>query len=373
VNAALLLASVLHALALTAVYFASREVRQPVSLGRADSSEVEVDVVLDPPADPSTSVASTLSEASSSSTPTPPSVKPLRASSALAERAAPSAALDAADSPSPEPGSVDEQPETGSAPDRVVDLGLGPGGWQKWARLPQSEAPAKPKKRRRSPEQAFHPPPASTTGGLLEGLEAHDRELGLGPSGPVIGALYRAAHSPAAPQVGVARFLVTVLKTGSVEVSLLGASDHAEAWARVGVQAAEAIRQAPPRIDEPRSGTRMVVAIIAEEVFPDGTRRTELAEPHLEAVAPRLRTTTEAQDKLKQLNPVAGDTGAPVTGQTAIVELPGLYLAGRGKVCSYRLGITPFGPMLGGGCELSNLGTTAQRRVSTRVDEAAMF
>jgi len=116
-----------------------------------------------------------------------------------------------------------------------------------------------------------------------------------------------------------------------------------------------------------------VVTIRAEQVFPNGTKREDLAGAHLEAVAPRLRTEGDAKAELKRLNPVAGDTGAPVTGQSVIVDIPGVYVAGRNKVCSYRLGITPFGPMLSGGCDLANAGSKAQRMVRTQVEEQAMF
>ncbi len=370
---ALALASVLHALALVSLYGWMRSFRPDVSMRHNAVDAIEVELLA-----LSESKPEAVDLPSPLGAPSPLSVAARLSGATARSQAGDRERGDEGSNDAAGPALVAEPDESApvedvaDAPDRAIDLGLGPDGWRKWALLGQGDAPP-PSKRKRSKVQPFRAPPASATGGLLEGLEAQDRKLGLGPSGPVIGALYRAAHSPVAPQTGVARFEVTVLKSGSVQVSLVGASGDAAAWSSVGTLAAEAIRKAPPRIPEPRTGARVVIAITAEEAFPNGTKRTELSAPHLEAVAPALRSTADAQDKLKELNPVTGDTGAPVTGQTAIVEIPGVFLAGRGKVCSYRLGITPFGPMLAGGCDLANAGSKAQRMVRTQVEEQAMF
>lgn len=117
----------------------------------------------------------------------------------------------------------------------------------------------------------------------------------------------------------------------------------------------------------------MVVEIRSDHVYPNGLKREQLEAAHLEAALPRLQSTEKTQTELKALNPVAGDTGAPVTGTTAIVELPGVYIAGQGKVCGYKLGISVLGPSLSGGCELSNIGAKTQRMVHTQVTEEALF
>ncbi|HEY6081726.1 MAG TPA: hypothetical protein VIW29_23080 [Polyangiaceae bacterium] len=377
VRVALALASVLHALALVSLYAWARHAASPSSPGAAAEQSIHLELLALPSAATELEPAPVLPRDSVAG-----GGLDARLAPRLAPRAglAPPAPLPAAidrDRAGPEPGDApdpsDDAPELAPSAERAIDLGVGPEAWRKWARLGQAESPAPPKRKKRARAPVAHAPPVSTSGGLLEGLEAHDRELGLGPSGPVIGALYRAAHNPIAPQTGFARFEITVLKSGSVEVSLAGASGQAEAWASVGKLASEAIRQSPPRIPEPRTGTRMVVTIRAEQVFPNGTKREDLSGPHLEGVAPRLRTEGDAKAELKRLNPVAGDTGAPVTGQSVMVDIPGVYVAGRNKVCSYRLGITPLGPMLSGGCDLANAGSKAQRMVRTEVEEQAMF
>jgi hypothetical protein len=264
------------------------------------------------------------------------------------------------------------QPSEAPPPDHPVDLGLGPDAWRTWTSVVKPDAASGARKRRGHPPK-FRAPPASTTGGLQEGLEAHDRALGLGPSGPVLSALYRAAHGDVAPQTGVALFHVTVLSSGTVEVALSQATDQTAAWTQVATRAAEALRKSPPRIPSSRSGVSVVVEITAEEVFPNGLKRKQLQGPHVEAQAPRLQSGESAQAELKKLNPVAGDTGAPVTGTPAIVDLPGVYLAETGKVCSYRIGLSALGPSLSGGCELSNVGAKAQRMVRTQVREETFF
>lgn len=260
-----------------------------------------------------------------------------------------------------EPDAAPEPP-----PDRVVDLGLGPDGWRKWASVAKPDGKTSPRQRR-SGRSTFRAPPASTTGGLQEGLEARDRELGLGAAGPVVGALYRAAHTEVAPQLGTAHFRVTLFSSGAVEVSLTSATDQVAGWNAVAARAAEALRSSPQRIPAEREGVSLVVEITAESVFPNGRKRKDLKGPHLEAVAPRLQSVDSAQTELERLNPDAKP------GDTVIVDLPGVYIAGTGKVCSYRLGLSSTGPVLSGGCDPSQIGAKAQRMVHTRVIEEKVF
>lgn len=273
------------------------------------------------------------------------------------------AALEPADEP---PATPDRESTAQPPADRIVDLGLGPDAWRRWA--PATRADAKPSPRRQRGTKPFRAPPASTTGGLQEGLEARDRELGLGASGPVIGALYRAAHSDVAPQLGSARFRVTLFSSGAVEVALSSSSGQMAGWSAVAARAAESLRTTPQRIPAQREGVSILVEVTAESAFPNGLRRKDLKGPHLEAVAPRLRSVEEAQAELQRLNPTAKEVGPPL-----ILDLPGVYLAETGKVCSYRLGITASGPVLAGGCDPSHIGAKAQRMVHTRVVEENAF
>lgn len=256
-----------------------------------------------------------------------------------------------------------------------IDLGLGRDAWQHWLGNTKSNAlPDQSAARASNRRRLFRAPPKSTTGGLQEGLEAHDRAAGLGPSGPVISALYNAAHASTAPETGVARFQVTVLETGSVEIWVSEAADHLEGWRAIAAQAAEALRHAPPHLPSGRAGMRLIIELRAEEALPNGVRTTQLADPHLQVDPVRFRSAQEAQAILKERNPVAGENKLLAEGTKANVEVPGIYLAGRGKVCSYRVGLTVLGlPQFDGGCDPSNIGARPRRMVHTLVREEVLF
>jgi hypothetical protein len=264
--------------------------------------------------------------------------------------------------PPPTPGAV-------ASGDKPVDLGIGPDGWQRW--VTQQQPAARAAREPRAP--LVRAPPVSSTGGLQEGLEARDRELGIGPAGRVASALYQAAHGDAAPVVGVARFNVTVLRSGAVEISLGSANDAA--WRVVAEKAAEELRRSPPRIPPPRDGYRLTLKITAEEVMPNGTRRSELHGPKLEVDPPRLRVLKEEQKELELKNPTLG-VGSPqpeIRGSPIIAELPGIYVTEHGKVCKYRLGLSVLGPIFQGGCDLVNVGAKLQRIVRTEVEKQSAF
>lgn len=250
---------------------------------------------------------------------------------------------------------------------RQVDLGIAPGDWSRWTNLgapgPETTAP------RRAPA------PISTTGGLAEALEAHDQGVGLGPAGAVLSAARDAAHSDIAPQLGTATFAVTVLRTGVVDVQLTGASSNVDGWQKVAASMAAAIRRRPPTINPPRNGVHIGVELVAEERWPNGApARSE--GPSVAVTGFALHTVDEAKEDLARRNPAAiPPPGSPVEQPSlkANVELPGVFIQGRGKVCSYKIGVTPFGLGASGGCDPANIGAPPQRVVSTRVTSESMF
>ena len=192
--------------------------------------------------------------------------------------------------------------------------------------------------------------------------------------GAGISALYNAAHTPAAPELGVAQFQVTVLKTGSVEISLSEASDDLDGWRAVAARATEALRRSPPRIPGGRAGMRLRIELKAEETMPNGVKTKSLHGPRLQVAPLRLRSTEAAQADLKDRNPVAGENKQLAAGTKANVDIPGVYLAGQGKVCSYRLGLTILGlPSFDGGCDPSNIGARPVRMVRALVREEVLF
>jgi hypothetical protein len=255
-----------------------------------------------------------------------------------------------------------------------VDLGIAPGDWSHWVDpTARVEAPRPPK----NPNA----PPASTTGGVAEALEAHDREVGLGPAGPIVSAAHEAGHSDVAPAIGTAKFSITVMKSGGIEVTLVGASSNAEGWRRVADKMAVAIKKKPPRIDGGRNGVHIGLELVAEERWPNGqVARSE--GPALTLSMGSVQATDKAIDDLSKRNPFAVPPPGSPSDQAALklnVDMPGLYLKGRGKVCSYQVGLVPMigpvpiAPIFSGGCDPSNIGAPAQRVVSAKVTEQTML
>jgi hypothetical protein len=255
----------------------------------------------------------------------------------------------------------------GTGDQRHVDLGIAPGNWARWTNL--EGAP------REAPAPRPSPSPVSTTGGLAEALEAHDQGLGLGPAGAVLSAAREAAHSDVAPQLGKATFAVTVLRTGVVDVQLTGASSDVDGWRKVAESMAAFIKRKPPQINPPRNGVRMGIELAAEERWPNGAP-SKSEGPSLKVTGPSLRTVDQAKEDLAARNPTAIPPPASPVEQPSLkanVDLPGVFLQGRGKVCSYKIGLTPFGLGASGGCDPSNIGAPPQRVVSTRVVSESMF
>jgi hypothetical protein len=258
------------------------------------------------------------------------------------------------------PGEVATGQEGSSAasPPRAIDLGIGRGAWAKW--MPEQPAPATP------PPAA--PRVASTTGGLREALEARDLELGLGPAGTVLTAAREAAYADVAPQIGTALFSAVILRSGEITVALESCNRDAADWTRVADVLRGAIRRKPPRIAGGRSGVALTIEIKAEQRWPNGTS-VEGEAPHVAVDLPELTATDQARDALAERNPLSvaeppRPSGVPLKLD---VKLPGIFVKGRGKICSYAAGITPFGFGASGGCDPSNVGARAMRVVATRI------
>jgi hypothetical protein len=368
----LLLALAVHALLLGSARVAFRE--QPASLPapKETPQELAVDYDLEtwrnksevPGAAPATTESPVVAapRARQSAAPEPLDNGPPEAEVAVVE-----AAPDVVDAAPPAAGA--------NAGGNEVDLGIGADAWQRWAALGRETAPGAPAGERRA--GAYETPGApkpSRTGGVQEGLEAHDRKLGLGPRGRVISAFHRAAHAGVGPELGTASFLVTVLKTGEVQISVGASSGETDKWRAVAARAADDLKKSLPRIPSSREGVRLVIDLVAEETYPNGTNPEDLYGPRLEAQAPQIKSTDETKKQLEADNPLAGkDPNNPIPQFPLKIELPGVYLSQRGKVCGYRLGVTPLGLALNGGCDPSNVGVKPQRIVRAKVREEAMF
>jgi hypothetical protein len=283
-----------------------------------------------------------------------------------------------------EPEAELEQEVQEAAPPQPIQLGLGPDGWQRWVSAPkEGEAPrAERAPARKNKFLVLRPQPKSTTGGLQEGLEAHDRSLGLGPQGRVLSALHRAAHAALSPDVGAARFEVTVHRSGAVEVTLASLSGRDEEWRNVAVGVANDLRAKPPRIPSPREGAKFVVELIVERTLPNGEKASEFEKPHLDVPPPNFQSSEEAKAQLKRENPTT--TQNPSKEDVAIkLDAPGLYVAGRGTLGGYRAGLgviagrygtdPGLGPTAQGTVDPSHIGAKPQRMVRARVIEQSLF
>ncbi|MFZ5891677.1 MAG: hypothetical protein ACOY0T_11540 [Myxococcota bacterium] len=363
---ALLFAVLLHALLLGAPRSSNIPgVPSAPALPPATSSDVELDLETATSRESASSEQSTAAAPESVARPRVPARRENRAGpSQPSELSAPEIASEAEAVPN----------EAGDAsPQQPIDLGLGSEGWRRFAldQSPTSEgAPGENHGERRP---LFRAPPASTTGGLLEGLEERDRALGLSPSGRVRSALLQAAHTEVAPQLGVARFHVTLTREGQVEVSLKSFSDNKSGWEAVAQRAADELRRSPPRIPPPRKGARMLVEIKAESVMPNGAKAADFHGPRLEARPPRIRSLEASKEAIKDKNPATNMPTEPGRELAVAVDVPGVFVSVSGKVCKVRAGITPFGLAIAGGCDPSNIGAKPMRMVHSRVSEESLF
>jgi hypothetical protein len=266
----------------------------------------------------------------------------------------------------------------GATAESHISLGIGAGDWSRWVDPNAVPAPE-------GVRPSELPAPASSTGGLAEALEARDRSLGLGPAGAVLSAVHEAGNSEVAPALGAATFSITVLRTGAIDVQLTGSNGHAADWAKVGESIAAAIRRKPPRIASTRIGVRLGVEVVAEERWPNGQATRDHQDPHITAALPVFQTHEAAKEDLLEHNPTAvpdSDTPATQSGGTASeaapkpklqanFNAPGIFVEGRGKVCSYKVGLSLI--PISGGCDVANIGARARRVVSTRVISQTML
>lgn len=264
----------------------------------------------------------------------------------------------------PSSGVVQGAPNPGTA----IQLGIGEGDWSRWV------DPTATPSRERTERAEHRSAPVSSTGGLAEALEARDQALGLGPAGAVLTAVHEAGYSDIAPALGTAIFSITVLRSGAIDVQLTGASSQNGAWAKVGESIAAAIRRKPPRIAPTRIGVRLGIEVVAEERWPNGQATRSDSGPKIAAQGPKFEATETAKQALLERNPAAVPEPDAPPGKPPLqanYEAPGVFVQGRGKVCSYKIGISPI--PISGGCDPANIGQPARRVVSTRVISQTML
>jgi hypothetical protein len=198
----------------------------------------------------------------------------------------------------------------------------------------------------------------------------------------VLSALHQAAHAALAPDVGVARFDVTVHRSGIVEVALASSSGRGEQWKKVAARLANDLRAKPPRIPRPRAGAKFVVELTAERTLPNGAKASDFEKPHLQVSPPNFQSTEDAKAQLQRENPTT--TQNPSKEDLAIkLDTPGVSVAERGTLGDYRVGLGVIaggyradpgvGPTAQGTVDPSHLGAKPQRIVRARVIEQSLF
>ncbi|HVJ92814.1 MAG TPA: hypothetical protein VM580_23600, partial [Labilithrix sp.] len=211
--------------------------------------------------------ASLANEPSSSDPPAPPRrvVSPGRAVGATASSTtgAPASGEFGARAPGPAESVATESSSESSA-------------W--WFRPTQSDIGlvTRPAARIAMPEDVAAPDPGarriSSTGGLVESLDAADSARGLGRGGPERSAVDEAAHSDAAPVFGTALFAVKIGNDGSIDVDVSAASSDLAAWEGLRPLVRASLTKRPVRVPPNSRGLRVTVRVEASEQFPGGAR-----------------------------------------------------------------------------------------------------
>ena len=87
---------------------------------------------------------------------------------------------------------------------------------------------------------------------------------------------------------------------------------------------------------------------------------------NLALMPPRFHDVRAAQREVELKNPTlgVGPDNQDFVGTPIAMDLPGIYLTGVGRVCSYRVGISPVGLYTGPSCTRSPR-SSSMRTVST--------
>ena len=181
------------------------------------------------------------------------------------------------------------------------------------------------------------PAPASTSGGVIEALDAADVERGLGRGGPVNTAVGAAARQDG-PVRGNATFSVTIFSDGHVDVQVASAQTD---WSRLIPAIRDAVRNAKVRVPPNGRGLRVVVAVEASVRYPDG-------------YVPPASTEVD----------FAAKVGPDQPGDSVAAGAPRVTLSVRGKRCQGGVTVSVGG--IGAGVDCSVAGVAA-RQIATRI------
>jgi len=116
------------------------------------------------------------------------------------------------------------------------------------------------------------PRTASSTGGVQEALDAHDRRIGLGFGGPVASAVHAAASTVNnAPQTGQATFEAIIDRHGRAQsVSVLSVNGDLSAWQNVADHVLRILRARSIRVPPGARGLAVTLRVVARYQLPSG-------------------------------------------------------------------------------------------------------
>ena len=115
----------------------------------------------------------------------------------------------------------------------------------------------------------------STSGGMLEMLDAEDAKRGFGRGGPVKLAVEAAARTTDAPMAGKAVYDISVGKDGLVQINLVNATSDFDGWSQIIAAIRGHLAKKHLRIPPDSKGLHVVVEIEAHEQYPDGSRPSD--------------------------------------------------------------------------------------------------
>jgi hypothetical protein len=192
---------------------------------------------------------------------------------------------------------------------------------------------------------SLEPPPtgASTSGGLVEGLDSEDAARGMGRSGPVLSALESATRASDTSVLGVATFDVAVDTDGRVTVRVVDASSAFADWSKIADATRASIVPTRIRIPPGARGWHVVARLEAREQYPNGVDTKTLGTKLVRTPA----AIHETKDRVD-------------------IQLPQATVATAGKVCSLAITVG-LSPAISGGCSPENIGAHLARIVEGRI------
>ena len=154
---------------------------------------------------------------------------------------------------------------------KPVDIGLDRNAFAQGL-LPMPPAPSRaPAPRADAPPRFL--PPASRTGGLSEGLAAHDQELGLWRAGPVVTAAHDAVSTSLVPNDSAATIEIRFDGGGyPVDVRVVTASGAESEWTDAAHAILASLKSRPVRVPEKSAGLAVHVHVEVAMKLPGGTK-----------------------------------------------------------------------------------------------------